>query len=339
MWASISNCLFALKTAISKPVNNRLHAQLPGRNPLARSGLDVVIRVLFANRNRFELANIHLNIQSRLHVYRQYRQGRQFSLIFMTPRVALITGASSGIGATFARKLAQRGFELILVARRADRLAEFARTLPSRTQTIAADLATEEGLRATEQAIAACPNLELLVNNAGFGTLGRFWKADIAGQDTMHRLHVLATVRLTHAALAGMTVRSSGAVINVSSVAAFAHSEGNASYCATKAWMNSFTEGLDMELRGAGSPVRVQALCPGFTVTEFHDTLGVDRNQIPAWLWMTSDEVVDASLRGLERNQVVVIPGWKYRAAATLMKHLPWSIGRRLRRPGKDTRV
>ena len=257
----------------------------------------------------------------------------------MTPPIALITGASSGIGATFARKLAGRGFQLILVARRADRLAELAGTLPSGAQTIAADLTTEEGLRLVEQAIASSPDLELLVNNAGFGTLGRFWKADIAGQDAMHRLHVLATVRLTHAALVGMTERGRGAVINVSSVAAFAHSEGNASYCATKAWMNSFTEGLDMELRGAGSPVRVQALCPGFTVTEFHDTLGVDRGQIPAWLWMSSEEIVDGSLRGLERNKVVVIPGRKYRAAATLMKHLPWAIARRLRRPGKDTRV
>jgi short-subunit dehydrogenase len=252
---------------------------------------------------------------------------------------ALVTGASSGIGATFARKLAERGFQLILVARRADRLAELARALPDGTQTLAADLTTEDGLRAAEHAIAGCPNLELLVNNAGFGTLGRFWKADIADQEAMHRLHVLATVRLTHAALRGMTERGRGAVINVSSVAAFARSEGNVSYCATKAWMNSFTQGLDMELRGAGSQVRVQALCPGFTVTEFHDTLGVDRRQIPAWLWMTAEDVVDTSLRGLERNQVIVIPGWKYRATAAALRHVPWSVARRLRRPGKDTRV
>jgi hypothetical protein len=104
-----------------------------------------------------------------------------------------------------------------------------------------------------------------------------------------------------------------GAVINVSSVAAFGQSEGNVSYCATKAWMNSFTEGLAIELRGAGSPVRVQALCPGFTVTEFHDTLGIDRRTIPSYLWMSSEEIVDASLRGLKRNKVVVIPGWKYK--------------------------
>jgi len=257
----------------------------------------------------------------------------------MTRPVALITGASSGIGATFARRLAAKGFDLILIARRPDRLHEFAATLRTAATAISADLTTEDGLRAAEQAIADCPHLELLINNAGFGTLGRFWKADLEGQDNMHRLHVLATVHLTHAALAAMVERGKGAIVNVSSIAAFGHSEGSASYCATKAWMNSFTEGLDLELRGAGSPVRVQALCPGYTVTEFHQTLGVDRKNIPAWLWMTADRIVDASLKGLERNQVIVIPGWKYRTGIAILRHLPWSLTRRLGRPGKDIRV
>lgn len=252
---------------------------------------------------------------------------------------ALITGASAGIGATFAKYLAARGFSLILIARRADKLEAFAKTLPTPAETIAADLANEDGLRAAEQSIAACSTLELLINNAGFGTLGRFWEAPLEGQESMHRLHVLATVRLTHAALAAMTVRGKGAVVNVSSVAAFAHSPGNASYCATKAWMNSFTRGLDLELREIGSPVQVQALCPGFTVTEFHDTLGVDRSKIPAWLWMTADEIVTASLRGLETRQTIVVPGLKYRIIAAIVGRLPWSIARGLRRPGKDQRV
>jgi len=257
----------------------------------------------------------------------------------MTRPVALITGASSGIGAAFARKLSGKGFDLILIARRADRLRELGAALGTKANMLAADLTTEDGLRAAEEAIAASPTLEILVNNAGFGTRGRFWKADIAGQEAMHRLHVIANVRLTHAALKAMTERGRGAVINVSSVAAFSQSEGNASYCATKAWMNTFTEALDMELRGAGSPVRVQALCPGFTLTEFHDTLGVGRGQIPAWLWMSADQVVDASLTGLERNRVVVIPGWKYRVAMEVVKRLPYAIRRHLRRPGKDSRV
>jgi short-subunit dehydrogenase len=257
----------------------------------------------------------------------------------VTRPVALITGASAGIGQTFARRLAERGFDLILVARRGPRLEELARTLPTQVTVLAADLATDEGIRATEEAIAACPRLEFLVNNAGFGTLGRFWKADLAGQETMHSLHVIAAMRLTWAALQGMTARNTGSIVNVSSVAAFAHTEGSVSYCATKAWMNSFTEGLDIELTGAGSAVRVQALCPGFTITEFHDTLGVDRANIPSYLWMTSDAVVEASLRGLDRRQIVVIPGWKYKFGVALIKHLPFSLRKRLGRPGKDKRV
>lgn len=257
----------------------------------------------------------------------------------MAKPLALITGASAGIGKTFARKLAEQGFDLILVARRGPRLDEIARELRAEVTPLAADLSSEDGLRAVEEAIAASPGLELLVNNAGFGTLGRFWEADLAGQETMHRLHVIAAMRLTHAALKGMTARNRGGVINVSSVAAFAHSEGNVSYCATKAWMNSFTEGLELELRGIGSAVKVQALCPGFTITEFHDTLGIDRRQIPAWLWMNADEVVEASLRGLERNQTIVVPGWKYQLMVAAMKGLPYGIRKHLRRPGRDKRV
>jgi short-subunit dehydrogenase len=263
----------------------------------------------------------------------------------MTRPAALITGASSGIGETFARKLAtpsklaRDGFDLILVARRAPRLEELARQLPVRTTIVAADLTTDTGLLAAEEAIAACPRLDMLVNNAGFGTLGRFWQTDLAGQQAMHRLHVLAAMRLTRAALNGMTERQRGAIVNVSSVAAFGQSDGNVSYCATKAWMNSFTEGLAIELRAARSPVRVQALCPGFTVTEFHDTLGMDRREIPSYLWMTSEEIVDASLRALERNKVVVIPGWKYQLAVAFMKSMPFAIRARLRRPKKEVRA
>lgn len=252
---------------------------------------------------------------------------------------ALITGASSGIGEVFARKLGARGYRLILVARRAERLRELAQSLPAECELLTADLVTGEGLAQAEKAVSACSDLELLINNAGFGTLGRFWEADIAGQEKMHRLHVIATLRLTHAALQNMVPRKKGAIINVSSVAAFAPSEGNVSYCATKAWMNSFTEGLDIELRGIRSPVRVQALCPGFTVTEFHDTLGVDRSKIPRFLWMKADDVVDASLRGLDRSQVIVIPGWKYKLTVGVMRHLPYAIRRRAGRPGKDKRV
>ena len=255
--------------------------------------------------------------------------------------VALITGASSGIGETFARTLATRGYDLILIARREDRLQALAAQLPAiHTDVIAADLTADTGLQSAEQAIRDCPRLELLINNAGFGTLGRFWTADLHSQEQMHQLHVMTTMRLTHAALGCMVDRGHGAVINVSSVAAFGQSQGNVSYCATKAWMNSFTEALDLELRGIQSKVKVQALCPGFTMSEFHDTLGVDRKNIPGFLWMQPEAIVDASLQGLERGEVIVIPGLIYKIGAAVMSRMPHSMKRRIGKPwGKDKRV
>lgn len=183
--------------------------------------------------------------------------------------VALITGASSGIGAVFARQLAARGYNLILLARREDRLRALAAELPVKTETLLADLSTEEGIASAERVIRESTRLELLVNNAGFGSHGRFWEASIESQVRMHEVHIMATMRLTHAALAAMVPRGRGGVISVSSVAAFGQSPGNVSYCSTKAWINSFTEGLDMELRGLGSPVKVQALCPASRTPSF----------------------------------------------------------------------
>ncbi len=256
----------------------------------------------------------------------------------MPRKLALITGASSGIGETFARKLAARGYALLLVARREDRLQRLASELPD-AEALAADLSTSSGISKVENAIASSPGLELLVNNAGFGTLGRFWQAPLAGQQQMLDVHITAIMRLTHAALRGMTERGRGAVISVSSVAGFNQSAGNVMYCSSKAWINSFTLGLDLELRGLNSPVRVQALCPGFTVTEFHDTLGVNPNLIPRWLWMTADDVVEDSLRGLDRGDVIVVPGWKYKAIVAGMRFLPMSALRRIQKLRRDRRV
>ena len=248
--------------------------------------------------------------------------------------LALITGASSGIGAAFAQALAARTYDLILVARRKDRLEEQARSLEQsheiRAEVVPADLAADDGIAALEQRIAQAPNLEILVNNAGFGTKGKFFTLDVHSQDQMHRLHVLATMRLTHAALRGMTARGKGGIINVSSVAAFWQSPGSVSYCATKCWMNSFTEGLAFELASAGSPVKVQALCPGYTLSEFHDSAGMDRKLIPKSLWMRAEDVVADSLRGLERGRTIVVPGWRYKAAVFLMKHTPRFVLRRV---------
>jgi short-subunit dehydrogenase len=175
-------------------------------------------------------------------------------------------------------------------------------------------------------------DLGLLVNNAGFGTLGYFADADPRIQDQMHRLHVLATVRLTHAALANLVPRAKAGtgIINVSSVAAYVASPMGVSYNATKTWMNRFTEGIAMEL-GAKSPaVTVQALCPGFILTEFHDTAGVDRAGIRASLWMTADFVVDQSLIGFDRRTLFVVPGWRYKLLVGMLKIVPDALIRRV---------
>jgi len=248
--------------------------------------------------------------------------------------LALITGASAGIGASFARRLASEGYDLVVVARRAEALdrlaAEIRQTSGAAVETMTADLTRDEDVAAVAHKLASSESLSLLVNNAGFGSRGFFFEADPEQQDAMHRLHVLATERLTRAVLPGMVARRRGGVINVASVAGFIQSPGNISYCATKAWMISFTEGLYLELKTIGSPVAVQALCPGYTYTEFHDVMGVDRSKIlsPGW-WMTADAVVAESLRGLREGRPIVIPGWRYRLLVPFLKFLPRGLVRR----------
>jgi short-subunit dehydrogenase len=243
---------------------------------------------------------------------------------------ALITGASSGIGEAFARKLVARGYDLVLVARRRDRLEglahEVARAHGIRAEALAADLTRDADLARGEERIRDAPRLELLVNNAGFGTRGWFCHAELEPHDRMHRLHVLATVRLTHAALPGMIARGQGSIINVASVAGFVATPGSTSYVATKAWMIRFTEGLFLELKTTRAPVRVQALCPGFTYWEFHDVAGMDRKLIPARWWMPAEKVVEASLRGLARGKLIVVPGWRYRLLVILLGLLPRAV-------------
>jgi uncharacterized protein len=252
--------------------------------------------------------------------------------------LAVVTGASSGMGAVFARKLAARGYDLLLVARREDRLRKLAEEITSEygvsAETLAVDLAADDGREALAGRIRAAPNLGLLVNNAGFGAMGLFQQADLDLQERMHRLHVLTPLALSHAALKNLAERPGPAgragIINVSSVAAFLQSPTSVCYNATKAWMNSFTEGLAVELAAQGSPVKVQALCPGFTISEFHDRVGIDRGPIPKSLWMTADFVVEESLLGFDHGELFVIPGWRYRLLVVFLKAVPGSWMRRL---------
>jgi uncharacterized protein len=190
-------------------------------------------------------------------------------------------------------------------------------------ETCEADLSVPDDMDRVAARLAAESRLDLLVNNAGFGVKGRFYEAPLDDQLKMHRLHIGAILRLTHAALGAMAARGRGAIINVASVAGFTRSPGSVSYCATKAWVNAFTEGLYLDLKSTGSPVVVQALCPGFTYSEFHDVAGIERSSIPKSYWMSAESVVDASLAGLRQRKLFVVPGWKYKLIVGLVNRIP----------------
>ena len=246
-------------------------------------------------------------------------------------RSALVTGASSGIGAAFAEALAREQYALVLVARRAERLEELAKRLGEArgvdVEVLPADLTDAAGMaRVVESIEKRAP--DLLVNNAGRGTFGSFADLDPERELDEIELNVSVLVRLTRAALPGMLERGHGDIINVSSLAAFQPMPFNATYGGTKAFVNSFTEALHEELRDTG--VRVQALCPGFTRTEFQETAGVESSVVPAFAWMEAEQVVEASLRALERGDLVCIPGATNRVLAILQRTSPHLLTRRL---------
>jgi uncharacterized protein len=245
--------------------------------------------------------------------------------------LALVTGASSGIGLAFAERLAREGRDLILVARRKDRLDELAHLLRGAHQfeveVLAADLTKSASLHRVE-ARAAKAGLDLLVNNAGFGSAGAFTDLDIDSEEEEIRLNVLALVRLAHAVLPGMIKRKRGNIINVSSLASFQPGVYMATYGATKAYVTSFSEALSEELRGSG--VYVQALCPGLTRTEFQDHVQIDSGMLPQIIWMTPESVVDASLAAMKSGQVICIPGLGYQVMASASSLIPRAAVRRL---------
>jgi short-subunit dehydrogenase len=247
-------------------------------------------------------------------------------------RRALVTGASAGIGEAFAQRLARDGYDLILVARSQDRLDTLAKQLHRqhhvRVEPLPADLTDSAQLHVVEKMIEGSEGLDLLVNNAGFGTLGKLAELDVDREENEVRLNVIALMRLTRAALPAMVGRRSGAIINVSSMAGFQPAPYNATYAATKAFVTSFTESISEELRGSG--VSVQALCPGFTRTEFQERAEIDVSRIPNAMWMSAEAVVDASLQALKRGDVVCVPGLQNKVMATLTSLVPRSLTRRL---------
>ena len=245
---------------------------------------------------------------------------------------ALVTGASSGIGEAFARRLAAQGHDMVLVARREDRLGALATELSGQgvdVEVLAADLTTEEGVVSVEQRLTAPTRaVDLLVNSAGFGTSGAFNDLALGRELEMIELNVVALVRLTRAALDSMRDRGAGSIVNVSSMASFQGLPRNATYAATKAFVTSFTEALAEEVRDSG--IRLQALCPGFTHTEFHTTASWSSGWLPGSVWQTPEQVVEASLAALESGRVVVVPGLLNKVAARVSWLLPRKVVSRL---------
>ena len=235
--------------------------------------------------------------------------------------VALVTGASSGLGAEFCRQLAQRCDAIIAVARRGGRLESLARELAGTVEMhcLEADLGTVEGVARAMEALRQQGPVHYLVNNAGFGTVGNFDAVSIARHRAMLDLHIDAGISLCRAAIPFMRDLGGGAIINVSSLESLVTGRGTAVYGATKAFLNYFSLALQAELAGSG--IEVQALCPGFTRTGFHDAMaadGFDGERIPEGAWMTCAAVVADSLAALGSGRVLVVPGEKNRELARL---------------------
>lgn len=247
----------------------------------------------------------------------------------MARSVTLITGASAGLGAEFARQCAERGEELALVARRRDRMEALAAEIDGIVHIFAADLA-REGAAASLVAELEAEGLavDTLINNAGFGLAGKFADRPLGRLSEMIDLNCRTLVELCHLVLPAMRARGQGAICNVASTAAFQPGPNMAVYYATKAFVLSFSEALHHELKGSG--IRVSALCPGPTATEFGEVAGSKSSSALTLIRGEAPAVVRAGLKGLDRNKAVMIPGWPNKATAQLSRFLPRASMRRI---------
>jgi uncharacterized protein len=245
----------------------------------------------------------------------------------MSRPVALITGPTSGLGAGFARRYAIDGYDLVFVARDAQRLEALAAELHdeagANVEVLVADLA--ESADRAKVADRLATGVRVLVNNAGFGTSGEFWTADFALLQSQLDVNVTAVMQLTHAALPSMLEAGEGTVINVASVAGLLPGRGS-TYSASKAWVIAFSEGLANGLGGTG--VGVHALCPGFIHTEFHERAGIDMAGTPSFLWLEVDDVVRETMADVAKGRVVIVPGLQYKALTTGGRMVPRNLVR-----------
>jgi uncharacterized protein len=255
---------------------------------------------------------------------------------------ALVTGASSGIGEAFARELASRRTDLVLVARSAAKLEDLAAGLRAdhgvAVDVLPADLTTDQDCAAVCHRLRdTAEPIDLLINNAGVGTSGRFGDIPLARELALLQLNVSALVQLSHAAVATMKPRRHGGVLNVSSLTGFQPYPFGAAYGASKAFVNSFSKALHTELAGDG--IKVLALCPGFTRTSFQRSAGIARTPIPGWLWLRPDEVARAGLSALQAGRAVRVVGAPFRLWAMATKVVPEGWLRRALAVGGSART
>ncbi|CAB4654390.1 unannotated protein [freshwater metagenome] len=243
---------------------------------------------------------------------------------------ALVTGATAGIGAAYARLLAKNKFDLVLVARDKKRLANTAKSLSKefgvKVEVLVADLTKTSQLAKVEKRVSSKSKpIEVLINNAGFGLNKSFLDSDVSGEQELLDVLVTAPMRLTHAVLAVMKSRNSGTVVNVSSVASWI---AGGTYSAAKSYLTVLTESLHTELRGTN--IKISALCPGFTRTEFHQRGKMKMNGLPNFMWLTAEKVVTKSWQDAKSGKVISVPGWQYLILSSISRFGPRPLVRRM---------
>lgn len=248
----------------------------------------------------------------------------------MTWTKAVVTGASSGIGHAIARQLADAGTHVVLVARTKERLDELAEQLggSDHATVLPADLGDRAGVAPVAELIATDPDLDLVVNNAGFGVSGQMAEADLDAQLGMVDVNVRCLTQLSQTAAAAMAPRGRGGILNISSVGGYVPAPTFAVYGATKAYVTSFSQALHAELAGKG--VHVTCVAPGFTRTEFQERADYDGSQLPDFMWQTAEQVAEIALAATADNKAVVVPGWPNKLMVGMVRPLPSSLQRRI---------